>query len=41
MGVFGFVTLNNRVVKLPEKITAIVSESDMIHYGNSFDKLSE
>ena len=37
MSVFRFVTL----IKLPEKFTAMVTESDKIDYGNFFDKLTE
>ena len=37
MSVFRFVTL----IKLPEKFTAMVTESDMIDHGNSFDKLTK
>ena len=33
-------TLNNRV-KCLKKLTAMVTETDMIDYGNSFDKLTE
>ena len=32
-------TLNNRV-KLPEKLSAMVTETEMIDYGNYFKKLT-
>ena len=37
----GVVTLNNRVLSCLKRFTAMVTETDMIDYGNSFDKLTE